>query len=100
MFYTIKNKVRDYLERLPELRENKLKLTRAIWEDECSMYHINTMEGFMDALLAGKLSHPETLRRTAMVVANENPHLKPSVEVQLKNKEMELKMRGGKGDPC
>lgn len=99
MAYTIKNKVKDYLEKLPELRENKLHLMKAIWEDELKYYNI-PMEGFMEALLIGKCSHPETLRRTAMIVANENPHLKPSVEVQLKNKEMELKMRGGKGEPC
>lgn len=98
MAYTIKMKVRDYLTRVPSLRENKLLLTRAIWEDECSYHHINSMAGFMDGLLTGKLSHPETLRRTAMIVMNENPHLKPSVETQLKNKEMEVKMRNGKGD--
>lgn len=98
MALTIKEKIKLYLTQLPSLRENKLDLTRAIWEDECKLHGIEPPSEFMDLLLGGKLSHPETIRRSAMKCVQENPELSPSVQTQLKNKEMEVRMRGGKGE--
>lgn len=98
MALTIKEKIKLYLVQFPNLRENKLNLTRAIWEDECKLHGIEPPSEFMDLLLSGKLSHPETIRRSAMKCVEENPELAPSTQTQIKNKELEVRIRGGKGE--
>lgn len=60
---TIKDKIKDILETVPETRESDLLLIKIIWAQECSEMGINNLDSFFTALTTLKITHFESIRR-------------------------------------
>ena len=86
------------METHPALRERKSRLIAYMWKQEAEQLNITTMDDVLDAIALGKLSSSETIRRTTCKVWEENPHLRPSEEVQEQNRNLEQQLRRGRGE--
>ena len=95
---TIKERVKALMETHPALRERKSRLIAYMWKQEAEQLNITTMDDVLDAIALGKLSSSETIRRTTCKVWEENPHLRPSEEVQEQNRNLEQQLRRGRGE--
>ena len=95
---TIKERVKALMETHPPLREKKSMLIAYMWKQEADQLNITTMNDVLEAIALGKLSSSETIRRTTCKVWEENPHLRPSEEVQEQNRNLEQQLRRGRGE--
>jgi len=82
----------------PALREKKSKLIAYMWLQEADQLNISTMRGVLEAIALGKLSSSETIRRTTCKIWEEYPHLRPTEETQEENRNLEERLRRGRGE--
>ena len=95
---TIKERVKALMETNPELRERKSRLIAYMWKQEAKQLNITEMDDVLNAIALGKLSSSETIRRSTCKVWEEYPHLRPSDEVQEQNRDLENRLRRGRGE--
>jgi hypothetical protein len=94
----VKELVAEYLIAIPESRDDRMTLLSMMWEDECSILGITTLDEFFKAMTQHKLMNAETIRRVARKVQADYPELAASPEAQAINNEYENIIRTNKGE--
>lgn len=95
---TIKQRAKVIMEMKPSTREKKTRVIANMWYDELNQLGIAPDMVVLEAMAEGKLSSPETIRRTICKIWEENPHLRPSEEVQEFNRQQQERLRQGRGE--
>ena len=72
----IKDKVIELLEANPMYRDDDNKLIARIWFNECESYGCQTHTDLLKLLATGKLTFPESIRRSRQKVQEEMPSLR------------------------
>jgi len=72
-FVNIKCRVMGILIDFPETKDNDRLLFRIFWSRESNA---KTQEEFLENLLNGKLTHPESIRRTRQRLQEKHPNLR------------------------
>jgi len=95
---TIKQRAKAIMKMKPSTREKKTRVIANMWYDELNQLGITPNMEMLEAMAEGKLSSPETIRRTICKIWEEEPLLRPSKEVQDYNREQQERLRQGKGE--
>ena len=95
---TIKDRAKAVMEAKPSTREKKTRVIANMWFNELTELNITPDMEVLNAMAEGKLSSPETIRRSICKIWEDNPHLRPSEETQEKNRELEQQLRRGRGE--
>lgn len=76
-FKKLKPIITELLEKLPHLRDSDEKLIANIWHSEIGKDRVKilTTFDFLSELSAGKLSSPESIRRTRAKIQEQNENL-------------------------
>jgi len=94
----IKQTVRILLENYPLLREDANYLISHIWKQQAQELGITASEDIFRAMCNKSIWNGESIRRSRRKVIEENPHLKPSEQVQDMNNIYENILRQNRGD--
>jgi len=86
------------MEAKPSTREKKTRVIANLWFNELTELNITPDMAVLEAMAEGKLSSPETIRRSICKIWEENPHLRPSEETQEFNRQQEERLRRGRGE--
>ena len=95
---TIKERAKAIMEAKPSTREKKTRVIANMWHNELNELNITTIKGVLEAMSEGKLSSPETIRRSICKIWEEHPPLRPSEETQEFNRQQEDRLRRGRGE--
>jgi len=95
---TIKDRAKAVMEAKPSTREKKTRVIANLWFNELTELNITPDMAVLEAMAEGKLSSPETIRRSICKIWEENPHLRPSEETQEFNRQQEERLRRGRGE--
>lgn len=95
---TIKDRAKAVMELKPSTREKKTRVIANMWFNELNELNITDINGVLEAMAEGKLSSPETIRRSICKIWEETPQLRPSEEVQRWNEKQEERLRRGRGE--
>ena len=94
----IKELVRHILTNKKSNREKKTKVIGNIWYKELKEMGIEPHIETLRAISEGKVSNPETIRRTICKLWEEEPELKASEETICRNIELQEQLRRGRGE--
>lgn len=95
---TIKDRAKAIMEAKPSTREKKTRVIANMWFNELTDLNITPNMEMLEAMSEGKLSSPETIRRSICKIWEEDPQLRPSEEVQEFNRQQEERLRRGRGE--
>ena len=70
----VRDRVEKLLRQYPHLRDDDYKLIANIWHQQSK--GIFTKQGFLKAFSEGKMSHPESIRRSRAKIQEKNPELR------------------------
>ena len=73
---TTKETVRRWIQKFPELRDNDNRLVASIWNREVKALGIQSAEFLLKALADGKLTNPESIRRSRQQLQEQHPELR------------------------
>ena len=94
----VKELVAEYLLAIPESRDDRMTLLSMMWEDECSILGIETLDDFFKAMREHKLMNAETIRRVARKLQADYPELAASPEARERNAGYENIIRTNQGE--
>lgn len=94
----VKELVAEYLINIPASRDDRMTLLSMMWQDECSLLGIETLDNFFEAMTQHKLMNAETIRRVARKLQAEHPELAASPEALAKHQKLENVIRANKGE--
>jgi hypothetical protein len=95
---TIKDRAKAIMEAKPTTREKKTRVIANMWFNELTELNITPNMEMLEAMAEGKLSSPETIRRSICKIWEDHPQLRPSEEVQEYNRQQEERLRRGRGE--
>ena len=94
---TNKEIVRRYLQRFPELRDNDSRLLANVWSKEVKALGIQSAEFLLKALADGKLTNPESIRRSRQQLQEQHPELRGELYKEKHAKQITVQKELGYG---
>lgn len=94
---TTKELVRRYLQRFPELRDNDNRLLANVWSKEVKALGIQSAEFLLKALADGKLTNPESIRRSRQQLQEQHPELRGELYKEKQAKQITVQKELGYG---
>lgn len=94
----VKELVAEYLINLPSSRDDRMTLLSMMWQDECTLLGIETLDDFFLAMREHRLMNAETIRRVARKLQADYPELAASPEAQQRNTSYENIIRANNGE--
>jgi len=94
----IKDTVKVLLENHPVLREDANYLISHIWRHQARELGITASEDIFTAMCNKSIWNAESIRRSRRKVIEENPNLRPTADVEERNRILEAIMRRNRGE--